>query len=266
MLTSEFNEVYGTFGLVWDNVHYVDVEEDYARCYGVDGSILSEFSFTLFNGTYVKHGEYKYYSYATIIRHFKHNILHREDGPAQIEIDPNGTRREWWIKDGDYHRDDDEPAFILYNYDGLIKIEKWIHHGKCHRDLGPAYIYRRTDGSVYNIQYMINGQNHRDGNPAVIYYHMNGTISNERWYKNGKLHREDGPASIYYKDSGELWQVRWYINGVLVDTPEDVLEDASPEDDTSEDVSFMLEAPDRWEDVLLEKEQQNTGDSEPEWD
>jgi hypothetical protein len=92
------------------------------------------------------------------------------DKPTVIKI--NGTK-EWRNKNGEYHRDGDEPAVILA--DGS---RYWYKDGKYHRDGDePAVIL--ADGSRYWYK---DGKWHRDGDePAVIL--ADGT---KEWWKNGE--------------------------------------------------------------------------------
>ena len=75
-----------------------------------------------------------------------------------VENDSN-TRIEYW-KNGERHRDNDQPAVIWVN-----GTKEWYQHGKRHRDNDkPAIV--RADGSKEWYQ---NGEHHRDNDqPAVI--------------------------------------------------------------------------------------------------
>ena len=94
--------------------------------------------------------------------------LHRDDGPTRK--DPNGD--EYWYKNGNLHRDGDEPAYI--SPDGK---KSWWKNGERHRDNDkPAVIW--NDGELWWYQ---NGVLHRDGDmPAII--RKNGQM---RWWKHG---------------------------------------------------------------------------------
>lgn len=249
MLATEFTDAYGTFNLDWKNIHHVEVEDNHAICYREDGSVISEFSFTFHEDKYVKHGEYKYYpQFSTTIKHYKYNLLHREDGPAFTVSHQDGTYYEHWYKDGKTHRIG-FPACIS-SHNGIFTLELWKQEGKTHRDDGPAFILWHSNGNLNEVKYYKDGKRHREDGPASLVLTENGEIYHEVWYKDGKCHREDGPAVIMWY--GTVKQ-DWYHHGEKIDASVD----------ESNDVE-MLEAPSRWEDVLLEKEQQNPGDSE--WD
>lgn len=57
-------------------------------------------------------------------------LFHREDGPAQIWYNPDGSIHweEFYIN-GDLHRESG-PAYIQYNPDGSIEIEYFYIHGE----------------------------------------------------------------------------------------------------------------------------------------
>jgi hypothetical protein len=83
----------------------------------------------------------------------------------KVTIDSDTER--WFNKDGELHRDEDEPAVIF------------------------------ADGA--RIWYK-NGEIHRVGAPAVIY-----EDGSEFWYQNDNYHREDGPAVLYADGTKEYW-------------------------------------------------------------
>jgi hypothetical protein len=103
-----------------------------------------------------------------------------------------------WVKNGEWHRDDDKPAVI-----GAGGLQAWIKNGLAHRDGDkPAWIW--DDGT---LTWYKNGVHHRDGDkPAWI--GADGTLL---WYKNGLKHRTTGPAVIHPNNEHEYW-----INGVEI--------------------------------------------------
>ncbi len=154
---------------------------------------------------------HKYKKYFGFILYYKKGKLHREDGPAIINLKDT---KESWYKDGNLHREDG-PAIISKE----DCIEVWYFNGIRHRENGPAVIIKdrkewwvqgkrhRKDGPAifaHHIEeWWVDGQKHRDdGQPAVIFDNTRG------WYKNGELHNTQGPA--YVEESGykEYW-----ING-----------------------------------------------------
>ena len=239
MLPNEFTDAYGTFNLDWKNIHHVEVEDNHVTCYREDGSILSEMTFVLHEDKYVKHGEYKYYlQFITTIKHYKYDLLHREDGPAVIESHINGSCYEQWYKDGKVHRIG-LPACVLSN-NSILTSEMWVQEGKIHREDGPAFIMWYFNGNLNEVKYYKDGKLHREDGPASLILKENGEICHEVWYKDGQYHREDGPAIIMYH--GTVKQ-DWYHHGVKIDAIIDEPNDVE-----------MLEAPSRWEDAA------------PEWD
>ncbi len=73
----------------------------------------------------------KHFILGVIIYRNSKNMLHRENGPAVIDVDGN----QYWCKNGEYHRENG-PAVIWH--DGS---QVWYKNGKSHRDNGPAAIY-----------------------------------------------------------------------------------------------------------------------------
>jgi len=121
-------------------------------------------------------------------------LLHREDGPAEIWDD--GSWRWWWR--GLPHRDDG-PAVHQLGEDGLW-WDQWMQHGEVHRDGDlPATI--RSDGER---AWWWRGKNHRDGDlPAAI--RADGSLE---WVQHGQHHREgDRPAKIS-PDGTRTWCYR----------------------------------------------------------
>ncbi len=82
-----------------------------------------------------------------------HNKLHREDGPARIDLD--GTQQWYWH--GWLHRNDG-PAIIK-----LDGTQKWYLNGERHRDDGPAEVY--PGGTLV---WYVDGELHREDGPAVM--------------------------------------------------------------------------------------------------
>lgn len=75
------------------------------------------------------------------IRTYADGVIHREDGPAIIDIFGNF----WWLTNGELHREDG-PAIIYSDGDGLnAHLKKgdkfwtcWYLNGQRHRKDGPA--------------------------------------------------------------------------------------------------------------------------------
>ena len=80
------------------------------------------------------------------------------------------------------------PAVIYTN-----GSEKWLRHGKLHREDGPAKttpFREKVLGQFWGQKkWFFDGKLHREGGPAIEM--ANGT---KKWYRDGHLHREYGPA------------------------------------------------------------------------
>jgi hypothetical protein len=107
--------------------------------------------------------------------------VHRDNNlPAREYYEPDGTtvRESIWYKDGQIHRDDDEPAWIDYKNQTM----KWYK----------------------------NGEPHRDGDmPAVII--NSAKVITKAWYNKGHLHRKNNPAVIKEGKPDE-----WYYHGIQI--------------------------------------------------
>jgi len=82
------------------------------------------------------------------------------------------------------HREDG-PAFIRYDYNGSIEYVEYYINGKRHRLDGPAYIEYDCNGNVDVASYWINGKRHRLDGPAYVEYDDNGNVVNELYWING---------------------------------------------------------------------------------
>lgn len=177
--------------------------------------------------------------------------LHREDGPALIDVNPDTGEvlAEAWYLNGKPHRENN-PAYVSYD-GGKIISEQWWLNGELHREGKPAMTalsYNRDE--IIHQEWWLNGKRHRDGRPAVIKFvnlypdgdyekyvtvdslpwvakllAVNGSapfspeernVWEEQWYQNGRLHREDAPAfHIYNKKTKKPYVEKWYRNGKL---------------------------------------------------
>jgi len=100
----------------------------------------------------------------------------------------------WRNKEGQLHRDNDQPAIIYA--DGT---QEWYKEDLRHRDNDlPAII--DADGTQYWYK---DDKRHRDNDlPAIIY-----ADGSKYWYKEGLLHRDnDLPAIIFSDGSKEWWK------------------------------------------------------------
>ena len=109
-------------------------------------------------------------------------------------------------KDGQWHRDEDEPAYTRFDEHGQVCEHRWIKNGFCTRENGPACVeYDDIGGKSKEEWYNTEGQLHStDDRPAVIEYRY-GTITRQAWYHRNERHREgDLPAEITYEDGAFL--------------------------------------------------------------
>jgi hypothetical protein len=108
-----------------------------------------------------------------------HTYMYNEDGKLHNPNGPAATNNggyEGWYKDGEPHRDGDNPA-IFYPH---TKERAYYKNGKLHRERFPAF--ERGDG---NYAYVINGKaNDFEGKAAMFNAVANTTIH----CKNGVVH------------------------------------------------------------------------------
>lgn len=98
-------------------------------------------------------------------------ILHKEDGPALIEFEADGSF-----------------------------TERYYRHGQLHHDSGPAI--RSSDGG---FEWRMNGRKHRLDGPAV----WNPMKHRQEFYVLGRLHNNTGPAVIVNADTDEEYSEYW---------------------------------------------------------
>lgn len=149
-------------------------------------------------------------------------------------------------KDGEPHRNNENPSFISEN--GVM----WHKNGKLHRKNGkPAIIRKLTNEKMYNVinfqniednevlgnnfegwpkeEYFINGVRHRDFDlPAV---NFGGKNEHKYWFKDGVMHRDTNKPSIingnfhFYFKNGKLYKtkinyenkiINWIMNNPFI--------------------------------------------------
>jgi hypothetical protein len=86
----------------------------------------------------------------------KENISHHRREVHGFEVDGIFLYKMFYM-DGLLHREDG-PANIFYNYDGSIYSYEYHNNGKLHRKDGPACSYADTDGNIYREEYYIDGK------------------------------------------------------------------------------------------------------------
>ncbi|WP_417729051.1 hypothetical protein [Roseovarius sp.] len=173
---------------------------------------------------------------------YRKGVLHREDGPATIDVGYNddGTiayETEGWYVDGELHRVDG-PAVTSATPEG--SAETWYLRGKeDRRGTGPEIVKRSDqfkaaqlayaeqtgidvvppfglDLGVDSAEWYENGFEHRTDGPASISIGVDGFVLEEYWMQQNKLNREgDLPAVIRYWPGGKVREERWYIDDKL---------------------------------------------------
>jgi hypothetical protein len=138
-------------------------------------------------------------------------IVHREDGPARITVNPDGSRSEDWHDHGWQHREHG-PARVLTAADGSVIAEHYYREGKRHREDGPALTLHNADGSTEETYY-VRGQRHREDGPAFVHTNAAGLITEEQFRYHDSLHREGGPAHIVFDASGKIIHECNYTHG-----------------------------------------------------
>lgn len=129
-----------------------------------------------------------------------------------------GLVLKWKDEDGHLHRDQDQPAEIVYSATGKTIYEQWYKHGRHHRDNDqPAQVEYLETGQVLLETWYKDDRLHRDtGQPAEVRYSETGQVLYERWYKDGQMHRDtDQPAEIRYSGKGQVILEAWYKDGYL---------------------------------------------------
>ena len=114
----------------------------------------------------------------------------------------NSIKTESYIKEDKLHNEDG-PAYIYYNWNGVKNHEVYYIDGVLHREDGPAAIWFSESGDVIYEEYFINGVLHREGGPARTIISDDGSKT-EVYFSGGKRHREDG-AAVIGKDVLEYW-------------------------------------------------------------
>ena len=121
------------------------------------------------------------------VKYYSCGVLHRDDGPAVIEVYPG--------------------------YDGPERHRSWYRFGVLDRVDGPAVIGGRTTNGQY--EWWKAGVRHRDFGPAVIeifesYIFGGGPVY--EWWENGQQQKvQDGDGILYYFKDG---------NNVLTELPD----------------------------------------------
>ncbi len=148
------------------------------------------------------------------ISFYTFSLLHRDhDKPSFIcRYRDNEKIEFWWHKEGQFHRDNDQPARIVINVLGTYEYS-WYKNGQLHRDDDkPACVY--TDGDIEQFTWYQNGLKHRNNNDQPAYIYRRDTVHESAWYVNGKLHRDTPHASVIRRNSNIHYRA-YYKHGLL---------------------------------------------------
>ena len=124
---------------------------------------------------------------------------------------------ERWCKDGELHRDFDEPAAY-----GIKEPTCWYKNGKLHRDAGESSVFAEDEYGYPIIEYIKVDKG--EDLPAVIFddgtkqYYIEGELhrgndlpavewsnGNKEWFNNGKRHRKDDLPAVVYANGSKGW-------------------------------------------------------------
>ncbi len=94
--------------------------------------------------------------------------------------------KEWFNDHGDLHREDG-PAYIRYNPNGSISSQSFCINGHLHREDGPASIQYDSYGNIISESSFLYGQYHRKDGPAEIRRNKVGSIDYEEFWIDGKF-------------------------------------------------------------------------------
>lgn len=105
---------------------------------------------------------------------------------AKTTMHDNGliASKEWHNAEGQLHREDG-PAAVYWNENGTLTSREWRQNGQLHREGGPAQITTYPDGAPKAEMWLNNGQLHREDGPALIRYSPDGTVTSSQFYTHG---------------------------------------------------------------------------------
>ena len=107
-------------------------------------------------------GEYKFKyieNYDDYISYewYKNEEEHRENKPACIYLDKDGSREEVYYKEGEKHNINGQ-ALVMYNKNDKIEYKEYCVNGVLHSLNGPALVmYNDKDEIIYK-EYWVNGK------------------------------------------------------------------------------------------------------------
>ena len=176
--------------------------------------------------------------------------LHREDGPAEITLEENGTISEKWYREGKPHtptghermkwarlkaeqggplwvppeqRHPDGPngpSQVLIHPDTGVRFYEATHDilGRLDRADGPAQIIRdQHTGQTLRESHHKQGSHHCKSGPSLTVFDRKTGATKERyWHREGKLDNPDGPAIIKSTIHGTATYTGFAENGEIL--------------------------------------------------
>ena len=122
-----------------------------------------------------------------------------------VVTEPDGTVK--YYSCGDLHREDGPAVIEVYpDYNGPERHQSWYRFGVLDREDGPAVVGGRTANGQY--EWWRAGRRHRDHGPAVIeliesYEFGSGPVY--EWWVGGVRHKvQDGDGILYYLKDGQI--------------------------------------------------------------
>lgn len=148
-----------------------------------------------------------------ILKYCKNNLFcnfNGKPGCITYNLDTGRIEQEMYYNDeGCLHREDG-PALIDMYPNGNIKEEIYYKNNLMHNENGPSLKRYTSDGKPSVIEYRINGKYYRENGPAYIKYHNGLFIKFEQYYKDSMIdysisYNYDGTikGKIYYHRHGK---------------------------------------------------------------
>jgi hypothetical protein len=137
--------------------------------------------------------------------------------PSEIKSDGEYTTKRWFNKYGEFHSFFEQPAVItINNLTNKFSQKQWSKNGDLHREGdNPAVIYWDKQGEISHLYFYKNGLVHRNKDLPAFSIKYDKTII-KFWYKKNIQHRDgDLPAELWYQDE-QITVKKWYKNGQLI--------------------------------------------------
>lgn len=148
-------------------------------------------------------------------------IINYDSGiQCKLEYENDILSRETWLKDGKKHKEDNNPAEIVFYENGNKRQEYWYKNGISYRENGlPHDVWYDIKSNIIHEDWESNFPR-EDDKPSTIFYYESGNKEAELWLIcDIGYHREnDKPAMINYYDSFDengnqiVKSETWYVN------------------------------------------------------